>query len=96
MNSKRQKTIEAIFSSPVNGNLEWRKIESLFLGMGALKDEGQGSAVTFILNDSVPISIGHTRTKKRCATGSKQHGSFWRRQDSNHEYDEIQKLCRSY
>ena len=51
MNSKRQKTIEAIFSSPVNGNLEWRKIESLFLGMGALKDEGQGSAVTFILND---------------------------------------------
>ncbi|MBT7188737.1 MAG: type II toxin-antitoxin system HicA family toxin [Anaerolineae bacterium] len=51
MNSKHRKTIEAIFSSPVNGNLEWRKIESLFLGMGALKDEGQGSAVTFILND---------------------------------------------
>jgi len=51
MNSKHRRTIEAIFSSPVNGNLEWRKIESLFLGMGALKDEGQGSAVTFILND---------------------------------------------
>ena len=51
MNSKHRRTIESIFSSPVNGNLEWRKIESLFLGMGALKDEGQGSAVTFILND---------------------------------------------
>jgi len=51
MNSKHRKTIEAIFSNPINGNLEWRKIEALFLGIGALKDEGQGSAVTFILKD---------------------------------------------
>ncbi len=51
MNSKQQKILEAIFSNPVNGNIEWRKIEYLFLELGAKKDEGNGSAVTFILND---------------------------------------------
>lgn len=30
--------------------MEWRKIEALFLALGAEKDEGQGSSVTFLLN----------------------------------------------
>jgi len=36
------------YSDLVNGNIEWRKIEALFLVLGAEKDEGKGSAVTFI------------------------------------------------
>jgi hypothetical protein len=51
MNSKHRKTLQVIFTDPVNGNLEWRKIEALFIALGAEKDEGNGSAVTFILND---------------------------------------------
>ncbi len=51
MNSKHKKTLIAIFTNPVNGNMKWRKIESLFLALGAVKDEGQGSAVTFFLNN---------------------------------------------
>ena len=31
--------------------MEWKKIEMLFMSLGAEKDEGNGSAVTFILND---------------------------------------------
>jgi len=31
--------------------MEWRKIEALFLALGAVKDEGQGSAVTFFQNN---------------------------------------------
>lgn len=50
MNSTQRKTLEAIFHEPVNGNLEWRKVEGLFLALGAVKDEGKGSAVTFFLN----------------------------------------------
>ena len=50
MHSKHRKILKAIFSNPVNGNLEWRKIEALFLALDAVKDEGQGSAVTFVLN----------------------------------------------
>ncbi len=51
MNNKHKKVLLAIFSNPVNGNIEWRKIEALFIALGATKDEGNGSAVTFILND---------------------------------------------
>ncbi len=51
MNNKHRKTLQVIFTDPVNGNLEWRKIEALFIALGAEKDEGNGSAVTFILND---------------------------------------------
>ena len=51
MNNKHRKTLQTIFAEPVNRNLEWRKIEALFLALGAVKDEGNGSAVTFILND---------------------------------------------
>ena len=51
MNNKHGKTLHAIFTNPVNGNMEWRKIESLFLALGAIRTERVGSAVSFILND---------------------------------------------
>lgn len=51
MNSKHRKTLLLIYSDPVKGSLEWRKIEALFLALGAEKDEGKGSGVTFFLND---------------------------------------------
>jgi hypothetical protein len=50
MNSKHKKTLEIIFSEPVNGNLEWRKIEALFLALGAELNERSGSRVSFTLN----------------------------------------------
>jgi hypothetical protein len=50
MNSKQRKTLDAIFSEPANGNIEWRKIEALFLALGAVRTERAGSAVSFVLN----------------------------------------------
>ncbi len=50
MNRNNLKTLNIIFTDPINGNLQWRKIEALFLALGAEKDEGTGSAITFILN----------------------------------------------
>ncbi len=50
MNSKHRKTLSAIFTDPLNGNLEWRKIEALFLGLGAEMNERCGSRVSFSLN----------------------------------------------
>ena len=47
MNSKQRKTLEAIFDDPVNGNLEWKLIESLFVAAGCRVIEGSGSSVTF-------------------------------------------------
>lgn len=50
MNSKHRKTLEAIFSDPVNGNIEWSRIEALFIASGCAVVEGSGSSVTFEKN----------------------------------------------
>jgi len=52
MNSKYRKTLEAIFANPINGNMEWRRIEGLFLAVGAERIEGKGSRVTFFLGEA--------------------------------------------
>ncbi len=51
MNSKHRKTLEFIFYSPTPSNIQWRKIESLFLALGAETIEGSGSRVSFIINN---------------------------------------------
>lgn len=50
MNSKQRKTLGLIFAEPPNGNMEWRRIESLLLALGAVRTERSGSAVSFVLN----------------------------------------------
>lgn len=50
MNSAHRKTLTAIFAQPVAAAIEWRKIETLFLALGAMRIEGDGSRVAFILN----------------------------------------------
>jgi len=44
---KHQKTVTAIFSDPVNGNMEWSRIEALLVALGCRVIEGDGSSVTF-------------------------------------------------
>jgi len=51
MNSKQRKTLELIFAEPLNGNIEWRKVEALLLALGAVRTERSGSAVSFVLNN---------------------------------------------
>jgi len=47
MKAKHRKTLAAIFTDPINGNLEWDKIEALFVFLGCRAVEGSGSSVTF-------------------------------------------------
>lgn len=49
MNRTQRRTLEAIFSTPVPANLEWRKIEALLVALGAEVVEGSGSRVAFVL-----------------------------------------------
>jgi hypothetical protein len=51
MNSKHRKTLEIIFSDPVNGNLPWCHIEALLATIGCNIVEGSGSSVMFEMND---------------------------------------------
>jgi hypothetical protein len=53
MNRSHRKTLEAIFSQPVPSSLEWRRIEALFVALGAQRVEGAGSRVRFVLEGNV-------------------------------------------
>ncbi len=53
MNKAHQRTLAAIFSHPVPTGLEWRRIEALFIALGAQSIEGSGSRVRFVLNDVI-------------------------------------------
>ncbi len=50
MNSTQKKTLAAIFETPVPRNIEFKRIESLFIALGARIIEGSGSRVRFELN----------------------------------------------
>lgn len=43
MKAKHGKILTDIFKDPVNGNMEWSKIEALFLALGCRVVEGAGS-----------------------------------------------------
>ena len=47
VNTKHRKTLDALMADPVNGNIEWMRIESLLLALGCRVIEGPGSSVTF-------------------------------------------------
>lgn len=53
MNSAQRRTLAAVFATPTPSSLEWRKIESLFVALGAQVIEGDGSRVRFELNGVV-------------------------------------------
>lgn len=53
MNNKHRKTLQAVFSHPVNGGLHFDRIEALLLAAGCERIEAQGSTVLFCKNGHV-------------------------------------------
>ena len=53
LNASHLKTLQLVFSTPVPCSLEWRRIEVLFMALGALVSEGRGSRVRFEINQVV-------------------------------------------
>jgi hypothetical protein len=49
LNSKQQKTLQAIFNRPTRSSVAWADVEKLFLALGAEVKEGKGSAITVYL-----------------------------------------------
>jgi hypothetical protein len=50
VNGTHRKTLEKVLADPVNGNIEWARIESLLKAVGCRVAEGAGSSVTFEFN----------------------------------------------
>jgi len=53
MNNYQRSTLQAIFKKPVPRTLEWLRVESLLISIGANVIEGRGSRVRFELNGVV-------------------------------------------
>ncbi|NDG40469.1 MAG: type II toxin-antitoxin system HicA family toxin [Betaproteobacteria bacterium] len=53
MNSKHRKTLEAVFSKPTPGALEWLRIEALLIAAGCKLVEGRGSRVRFVHGEAI-------------------------------------------
>ena len=53
VNRKHRRTLERIDSEPVPKTLEWARLESLFVALGAEVIEGRGARVRFALNGVV-------------------------------------------
>ena len=51
VNRNHRKTLAAVFSDPVSGNIEWRRIEALFKSVGCEIIEGSGSRITILHKD---------------------------------------------
>jgi hypothetical protein len=51
LNANQRRTLERIFSDPVQANIAWVDIESLFRACGAELSEGRGSRVRVRLHD---------------------------------------------
>ena len=50
VNGTQRKTLERVLADPVNGNIEWARIESMLKAAGCRVVEGAGSSVTFELS----------------------------------------------
>jgi len=55
MKRKSQRTLEAIYSHPVSSNLPWRDMEALFVELGAVVSEREGSRVAIALFGEVRV-----------------------------------------
>ena len=51
MNKKQRDTLQTIFKEPVQSNVKWSDIESLFENLGGEISQGNGSRVRVVLND---------------------------------------------
>ena len=55
MNRKHQRTLKAIFTTPVRASINWKDIESLFIALGAQIEEGRGSRIRILLNEEEAV-----------------------------------------
>ena len=66
LNKRHQRTLAVIFSPQVPATLQWRRIEALFMALGATKQEGRGLSVPFKLkNKEAMLHRPHPRKEAK-------------------------------
>lgn len=46
LNSRHRRTLQSVFAEPVDGNIDWSRIETLLRALGCNVLEGAGSSIT--------------------------------------------------
>ena len=92
MNNNHRKTLDAVFVAPVNGNIEWVRIEALGVASGCTVIEGPGSAVTVSTRAAKPAFAAPIRARMRCATGYWPHVNICKKLEPHHEHLEHHDL----
>ena len=95
MNRTHRKTLAAVFADPISGNIEWRKIETLFKAAGCEIIEGSGSRIAFHMKVERRLSTARIPARMPCATRYAQPVNSLKVLELHHEErDDLQKLCR--
>jgi len=55
MKRKHLATLRLIFTRPVNGSVKWADIEALFIALGAVVEEREGSRISVFLFDEIRV-----------------------------------------
>ncbi len=55
MQRKHQRILKAIFNRPISANIKWSDIEGLFIALGAIITEREGSRIAVILDNEVQV-----------------------------------------
>ncbi|MEN9654641.1 MAG: hypothetical protein RL235_753 [Chlamydiota bacterium] len=55
MNKKHERTLLAIFKTPVQSNVVWKDCEKLLEHLGAEISEGEGSRIRILLNEKKAV-----------------------------------------
>lgn len=69
LNSRQRSTLEAIYANPIRANINWTDIESLFVALGAIVAEGNGSRVCVALH-GVKAVFHEPHPEKEAAKGT--------------------------
>jgi hypothetical protein len=75
VSTKHKKIYDKIFKDPITP-IDWPKIESMLVALGAEVEETKGSGVSFLLTTSRQTFIGHIPAMRPKDMSLKSCGSF--------------------
>ncbi len=64
LNRKQLKLLESIFDKPTRANIKFADVEKLLVSLGAMKIEGRGSRVAFVMPNGIKWEAHRSHPQK--------------------------------
>lgn len=59
VNNRHKRTLRQIFANPPSGTIRWNDIEALLVAVGCRIDEGRGSRVRVVHEETMTLAVFH-------------------------------------